>query len=237
MPPRKRTAEKPAEAAPEQVPEVAPAPSEPVVETPVAPAAPLTPLSDPGPGDTVTDPAAPEQPPVEPGAPMESAAPPAGAAPLTPPTDPPPLAGPDPGDTIPDPAVQPSGDGLQTSAAPLTPPAAPLAPPPAPVVPEPSLREIASPGAEFIDLIDEVGQPIDPDAMFAEVSPNSTYVRTAQRIRRVYRETGASTRLGVQLLYPAGKKVDKVEAARLRGELVAVRAAQAEASAQAAAEE
>uniref|UniRef100_UPI003F49656D hypothetical protein n=1 Tax=Streptosporangium sp. CA-235898 TaxID=3240073 RepID=UPI003F49656D len=168
--------------------------------------------------------AAPEQPAEVPAPLAPVVEPPAElAAPLTPPSeDPPPTADPA---SEPEPA-EPAQDGLHTPAAPLTPPAAPLAPPPPPVVPEPSIREMAAPGAEFIDLLDEASAPIDPDAMFVEVSNTATYVLTAQRIRRLYRETGA-TQLGVQLLYPARRKVDKGEAAKLRAELVAVRAAQA----------
>ncbi|MER6830950.1 hypothetical protein ABT352_33490 [Streptosporangium sp. NPDC000563] len=176
--------------------------------------------------------AAPEQPsevvstPPEPAAEAAPLSPPSGddsalAAPLTPPA-----ATPDPSDS--DPPVLPE-DGLVTLAAPLTPPAAPAAAPLAPPTPEPPMGQTAMPGSAFVDFVDEAGKPIDPDTMFVDPGARYTYVRTACRITRVHRQDGATTRTSDQLLYPAGRRLDRAEAAKLRAELESIRASRSSA--------
>ncbi|GHE31695.1 hypothetical protein GCM10017673_38060 [Streptosporangium violaceochromogenes] len=123
-------------------------------------------------------------------------------------------------------APDPSPEPLITPAAPLEPP---TIPPPAepPATPGPPLRHTVMPGAEFSDVLGEDGDPVDPDQMFIDDGPaHATYVRAAQRLTRRHRYLGAN-RFSTQVLYNAGRRVDKAEAAALRAEVEQLRAAQA----------
>ncbi|MET7335932.1 hypothetical protein [Nonomuraea sp. NPDC005650] len=147
---------------------------------------------------------------------------PAQAAPVAPPVPPAaPLADPD----------APAGDegGLSgpapAQAAPLEPPAAPVAPivPPGPPV---DMKMIATPGAEFVDLVWDDGKPAGPDELFVDPGSQYTYVMTARAIHRHYYLPGAR-RLSGQLVFPEGWKVAREHADRMTADLRRLREEQA----------
>ncbi|MER5322360.1 hypothetical protein [Streptosporangium roseum] len=150
----------------------------------------------------------------------EQAVPAEGAAPLTP-------------SEADQPVVTPSGDApavpgqapMVSQAAPLAPPAAPLAPP-EPVIPPVQIQMIATPGSEFVDLVWENDEPVDPDELFVDPGAQFGYVNVARMVVRKYHQPGA-TRVSMQVWRPQGWMLPRDHAEKVKADLVTIRAAQA----------
>ncbi|WP_433542082.1 hypothetical protein ACQP10_37990 (plasmid) [Streptosporangium sandarakinum] len=131
------------------------------------------------------------------------------------------------------PVVTPSGDTpavpeqapMVSQAAPLAPPAGPAAPPP-PVSPPLRVQMIATPGAEFVDLLWDNGELADPDALFEDPGAQYGYVIVAKPLIRAYHQPG-TTRTTKQLWRPQGWKVPRDNAEQIKADLTAIRAAAA----------
>lgn len=121
------------------------------------------------------------------------------------------------------------GDGPPAAppaqAAPLEPPAAPAAPPPPPGPPT-DMRMVATPGADFEDLVWSDGTPAEPDQMFIDPGAQYTYVMTAREIQRRQYLPGAR-RLSGQVVFPAGWRVAREQADRMKADLRRLREQQA----------
>ncbi|MGW0485752.1 hypothetical protein [Nonomuraea sp. NPDC003214] len=121
------------------------------------------------------------------------------------------------------PAADPPPAAKTAQAAPLDPPAAPLAPPAPPTQPV-QINMLATPGAEFHDLVLMNGRPADPDQMFDDPGVQYTYVVVREPIVRTAFLPNAR-RPSSQLLLQAGRRVPRDEAEKIKADLRAVRAA------------
>lgn len=113
-------------------------------------------------------------------------------------------------------------------AAPLEPPATPVAPVASPG-PSVDMRMIATPGAEFVDLVWSDGTPADPDELFVDPGAQFTYVVTARAIERRYFQPGARRTSG-DLVFPEGWRVAREHADRMAADLRRLREEQAAAA-------
>ncbi|WP_043636806.1 hypothetical protein [Nonomuraea candida] len=124
----------------------------------------------------------------------------------------------------------PAADPAQ--AAPLTPPAKPAPPAPDPG-PAPQIRMLATPGAEFVDLLwgdNAPGTPMEkaqPGALFIDQGPQFSTVIVARPLIRLFHMPGGDgTVLGEQLFKGAGVAVDRGHAMKIEADLAAIRAAE-----------
>ncbi|MFG6197761.1 hypothetical protein [Nonomuraea sp. JJY05] len=118
-----------------------------------------------------------------------------------------------------------------TQAAPIDPPAKLAEPAPDPG-PAPQIRMLATPGAEFVDLLwgdHAPGQPMEkakPDELFHDPGAQFSYVTVARPLVRLFHMPGAAGTLGEQLFKGAGVPIDRGHAVKIREDLAAVRAAE-----------
>ncbi len=113
-----------------------------------------------------------------------------------------------------------------SQAAPLLPPATPE--PPAPDFgPPPKVRDVVTPGSQFVDIMfGDTNAPADPAELFADPGEQYTYVLVARPLVRLQYQPG-TVAPSATLMYPAGFRLARDHAAHIRGELEALRASQA----------
>jgi hypothetical protein len=140
------------------------------------------------------------------------------AAPPTPDAAPPapPVADPPPAPDAPAPPAAPT----PPDAAPLTPPkqAAKSQTPPAAAGAANAVVSVQAPG-EHLGIVDHDGNPLGPDALFQDEGDHFTWVTAVRRIYQHFRYAGIhkeGAAPGRRLLYPAGAKVPRNEAAQVR---------------------
>ncbi|MFC4014612.1 hypothetical protein ACFOY2_45830 [Nonomuraea purpurea] len=127
-------------------------------------------------------------------------------------------------------AAGPAADPAQ--AAPLDPPAQPAPPAPDPG-PAPKIRMLATPGAEFVDLLwgdNDPSRPKEkaqPDDLFIDPGEQFSYMLVARPLVRLFHMPGGDgSMLGEQLFKGKNVPVDKGHARKIREDLVAIRAAE-----------
>lgn len=69
-------------------------------------------------------------------------------------------------------------------------------------------------GENHVDLVDEDGNPLDPEAIFEEADPGKTFRVAKQRVYERFQYAGSQQQF-TRLLYPAGHRVGLAEAVRL----------------------
>ncbi|MFD9947698.1 hypothetical protein ACFWYW_46470 [Nonomuraea sp. NPDC059023] len=141
---------------------------------------------------------------------------PAAAAP--PPADEPVQAAP----PSPEPPAAPPPTSKPAQAAPLEPPAAPLTPP-EPIGAPVQINMLATPGSEFVDLVWDDGTPCQPEDLFTDPGPQYTTVLARAAIIRRHYQPGAR-RISDQLLMPAGWKLARDHAEKIKADLAEQRA-------------
>lgn len=102
------------------------------------------------------------------------------------------------------------------AAAPLEPPSRPrrdYAAPPGGLAPSAVPLE---PTGRQVTVVDHAGDPLDPDDLFDDPGPHTTYLVTRKRIYRQYSHENAPNSTATQLLYPHGARVPRDQAEALR---------------------
>jgi hypothetical protein len=123
---------------------------------------------------------------------------------------------PAPDPAVPDDAKAPGTPDTTPAAAPLTPPIArATATVPGTPVTEPNAAIRQAPDGGHLAIVDQDGEPLDPDGLFAESVPHHTFLEAARDIFQKFRYPGQqreTTTHSMQLVARAGTKIPRDKA-------------------------